>query len=475
MQIKKNHNVVSCCVSGTLVAVCLAIAGCGGGGSGGSVGGVGGGGQGHPGSGAGAGLSPGLIERASLAGVDTEANFQSQKPAVDSIGRYVAFESDATNLVAGDTNAVRDIFLRDTELKTTQRVSQESGGAVQADGSSFSAAISSDGRYVAFESLAINLVATDTNASRDIFLHDTLNDTTRRVSVSSANDQSDADSFDAAVSPDGRYVAFESDAINLLASGDTNFLRDVFLHDTTAGVTARVSVNSDAEQAIGGDSAAAAVSSNGSYVAFQSAATNLVPGDTNGVFDGDTNAVFDIFRRDIVAGETIRVSVTSLGAQANFQSVNPDISADGRYVVFESDASDLVTDDTNAVRDIFVRDTVLNTTERVSISDGELQANFESSVGVISDDGRYVAFQSVATNLVSPATNGLTHIFVRDRVAGTTVLFSADDAGTQGNLASRFAALSGLGTRVAFESDATNLVTGDLNATTDVFVRDTTN
>jgi len=471
MQVKKNHNVVSCCVSGTLAAVCLSIAGCGGSSSG--VGGVGGG-QGHGNSGGGIGnLSPGPNERASVFAVDTEANGQSQKPAVDSNGRYVAFESDATDLVVGDTNAARDIFLRDTELKSTQRVSQASGG-VEANGSSFSAAISSDGRYVGFESLATNLVATDTNAARDIFVHDTLSDITRRVSVSSASAESNADSFDASVSPDGRYVAFESDATNLLASGDTNFLRDVFLRDTTAGVTARVSVNSDAEQAIGGDSAAAAVSSNGSYVAFQSAATNLVPGNTNGVFDGDTNAVFDIFRRDIVAGETIRISVTSLSEQANFQSVNPDISAGGRYVVFESDATDLVTGDTNSARDIFVRDTVLNTTERVSVSDDEQEANLGSSVGVISDDGRYVAFQSVATNLVSTATNGLTHIFVRDRVAGRTVLFSTDDTGTQGNLDSRFPALSGFGRRIAFESDATNLVTGDVNATTDVFVRDTT-
>ena len=467
MQVKKNHNVVNrSAVSGIIVAVCLATAGCGGSGSGGSVGGVGGGGQGHPGSGAGASLSPGPIERASLAGVDTEANLQSHKPAVSADGRYVAFESDAWNLVANDVNAKRDIFLRDTDLNTTQRVSVTSGG-VQANGLSTTAAISADGLYVAFESLATNLVADDTNFTRDIFWHDIVGDTTRRVSVSSTNGESNAVSFDAAISPDGQYVAFESDANNLL-SGDSNALRDVFLHDTGTGATVRVSVNSNEEQAVGGDSAAAAVSSNGRYVAFQSAATNLVT--------VDDNFVFDIFRRDTTPpGETIRVSVTSLSAQANFQSVNPDISADGRYVVFESDASDLVAGDTNAARDIFVRDTLLNTTERVSISDDELEANLASSVAAISDDGRYVAFQSVATNLVSPATNGLTHIFVRDRVAGTTVLFSADDAGTQGNLASRFAALSADGTRVAFESDATNLVTGDLNATTDVFVRDTTN
>jgi Tol biopolymer transport system component len=469
MQVETNHNVVNRSVSGALVAVCLAIAGCGGSGSSGGVGGVGGD-QDHAGNGGGAGdLSPGPNERASVFAVDTEADGQSQKPAVDSNGRYVAFESDATNLVVDDTNASRDIFLRDTELDTTQRVSQASGGVEAKNGSSYSAAISADGRYIAFESDATNLVTDDGNASRDIFWHDTVNDTTRRVSVSIANGDpnSNAASFDAAISPDGRYVGFESDATNLLASGDSNFLRDVFLHDTTTGVTGRVSVNSDEEQAIGGDSAAAAVSSNGSYVAFQSAATNLV--------SGDTNVVFDVFRRDTVAGETIRISVTSLSEQANFQSVNPDISADGRYVVFESDASDLVADDSNAARDIFVRDTVLNTTERVSISDDELEANLGSSVGVISDDGRYVAFQSVATNLVSTVTNGLTHIFVRDRVAGRTVLFSTDDAGTQGNLASRFAALSGFGRRIAFESDATNLVTDDLNAATDVFLRNTTN
>lgn len=460
MQVKKNRNVVNRSVSGALVAVCLAIAGCGGSGSGGSVGG----GQVHPGTGA--GLSPGSIERASLAGVDTEANGQSQKPAVDSNGRYVAFESDATNLVALDTNASRDIFLRDTVLDTTQRVSQASGG-VQANGSSSAAAISSDGRYVAFESLAANLVAGDGNATRDIFWHDTVINTTRRVSVSSTNGESNAASFDAAISAEGRYVAFESDANNLLASGDSNAARDVFLHDTATGATLRVSINSNEEQTIGGDSAAAAVSSNGRYVAFQSTATNLVT--------DDSNAVFDVFMRDTFAGETIRISVTSAGAQANFQSVNPDISSDGRYVVFESDASNLVADDTNAARDIFVRDTVLNTTQRVSISDSELQANFGSSVATISDDGRYVAFQSVATNLVSGGTYGLTNVFVRDLVAGTTVLFSANNAGTLADRPSQFAVMSALGTSVAFDSDASNLVSGDLNGVTDVFVRDINN
>jgi Tol biopolymer transport system component len=447
MQVKKNRDVAKCNVGAALVIVCLGIAGCGGGSSGG-VSGVDG--QGDPGNGAGGVLlSAGRIERASLAGLDTEANNQSLKPAVGANGRYVAFESNATNLVLLDTNAARDIFLRDTVLNTTRRVSHATGG-VQANGLSSTAAISADGRYIAFESVATNLVVADTNAVRDIFWHDSVNDITRRISVSTANGESNNVSFDAAISPEGRYVAFESDANNLLVTADTNAARDVFVHDTLSGVTRRVSVNSREEQATGGDSAAAAISSNGRYVAFQSAALNLVA--------GDSNFAFDVFRRDTVAGETIRISVTSLGAQANFQSVNPDISADGRYVVFESDASDLVPDDTNAVRDIFVRDSVLNTTERVSIS----------------DDGRYVAFQSNATNLVPTVTNGLTNVYIRDRVAGRTVLFSANLVRAQANQASRFPALSGFGTRVAFESGASDLVVGDLNATTDVFVRDMT-
>ncbi len=469
MQVKKNHRVVNrnVCVWAAVLGSCVAIAGCGGSDSSSGVGGVGGShccGTGHSGGGATTGLAPGSIERVSLFDADTAANLNSKRPSIDSNGRYVAFESDATNLVSTDSNAARDIFVRDTVLKTTNRVS-EASGSVQANGASYSAAISSDGRYVAFESDATDLVTDDTNALRDIFWHDTLTLTTRRVSVSSSNGQSNGTSFDAAVSLDGRYVAFESNANNLV-SGDTNALRDVFLHDTGTNATVRVSVNSDEDQAVGGLSAAAAVSNDGRYTAFQSEATNLV--------STDTNAAFDIFRRDTVAGETIRVSVNSLGEQADFQSVNPDISADGRYVVFESDASNLVTGDTNAARDIFLRDTVLNTTERVSISDDEQQANFASSVGAVSDDGRYVAFQSVATNLVSPATvSGRTHIYIRDRVAGKTVLFSVDDAGAQGNLDSRFVALGGLGTRVAFESDATNLVTDDTNAKTDMFARDT--
>jgi hypothetical protein len=323
---------------------------------------------------------------------------------VSADGRYVVFESSATNLVAGDTNGVADVFVRDAQSNTTSRVSVATGGTQATGGASTNAAVSADGRYVVFESSATNLVAGDTNGVADVFVRDTQSNTTSRVSVATGGVQATGGaSTNAAVSADGRYVVFESSATNLV-SGDTNGVADVFVRDTQSNTTSRVSVATGGAQATGGASTNAAVSGNGRYVAFQSAATNLVA--------GDTNAATDVFVRDLTGAQTSRASVSSAGAQATGTSLNASISNDGRRVAFESTAANLIAGDTNIVRDVFVRDRTGGLTSRVSEGSFRAQGNGPSSNPSISSDGKYVALESTATNLVDGDKNGQRDIVI---------------------------------------------------------------
>jgi Tol biopolymer transport system component len=216
----------------------------------------------------------------------------------------------------------------------------------QADGPSSTAAISANGQFVAFESDAANLVTGDTNHFTDIFIRDLTTGKTTRVSVDSAGRQANGPSSNAAISADGRFVAFESDATNLVL-GDTNGKRDVFVYDLVTRATSRVSVDS-AERQANGPSFIAAISADGRFIAFESDASLLVP--------GDSNLKRDIFVRDLTAGTTTRASVDSADRQVNGSSSNASISGDGRFVVFDSDAFTLVPNDTNGKRDVFVQD-----------------------------------------------------------------------------------------------------------------------
>jgi Tol biopolymer transport system component len=289
---------------------------------------------------------------------------------------------------------------------------------------------------------------------------------TQRASVDSAGTQGDADSgtFGVAISADGRFVAFASAASNLVP-GDTNGVSDVFVRDRITGTTERVSVSSTGVQG-NGLSDNPAVSSDGRFIAFTSLATNLVPGDTNGYPD--------IFVRDRLNGTTERVNVDSAGAQAIFGSDFPAISSDGRYVAFWSYARNLVPSDTNGFGDVFVHDRLSGATERVSVDSSGAQGNGDSGFNglSISGDGRYVAFTSDATNLVAGDTNGCSDVFVHDRQTAATVRVSVDSGGLQANAASYSACISADGSTVAFSSYATNLVAGDTNAQFDVFVHE---
>jgi Tol biopolymer transport system component len=381
----------------------------------------------------------------------------SSTPAISANGRYVAFDSLALGLVPGDTARENDVFVRDRKLDATERVSVSSSGR-QGNVHSFTPSISADGRYVAFESRASNLVPGDRGSTLDIFVRDRKLDTTRMVSVTSSGDRGNGASYAPAISADGRYVAFSSRA--QLVPGDRDGKTpDVFVRDRKRHTTRRVSVASSGH---GGGGEFPVISANGRYVAFVSEG-NLVP--------GDSGPHRDVYVRDRKLHTTRVVSVSSTGHRANDESFPSSISADGRYIAFSSSATNLVPGDTNHAVDAFVRDRKLHTTSRVSVSSSGHQGNFLSTSPAISANGRYVAFDSLANNLVPGDTNGVDDVFVRDRQLHTTRRVSVATAGNQANKGSQQAAISADGRFVAFVSDATNLVPGDTNPWIDVFVR----
>jgi Ca2+-binding RTX toxin-like protein len=374
-------------------------------------------------------------------------------PSMSADGRFVAFASSAANLVPGDTNNNEDIFVRDLSTNTTTRVSVDSAGN-QGNSSSSYSSISGDGRFVAFSSGA------------NIFVRDLSTNTTTSVSVDSAGNPGNDSSSTPSISANGRFVAFGSNATNLVP-GDTNNTRDIFVRDTIGNTTTRVSVNSAGNQGNSGSSSAPSISADGRFVAFTSDSNNLVPGDTN-----NRN---DIFVRDLSTNTTARVSVGSAGNQGNDASRIPYISADGRFVGFYSDASNLVPGDTNNTIDVFVRDLSTNTTTRASVGSAGNQANGASFDVSISSNGRFVAFRSGASNLVPGDTNNNDDIFVRDTIDNTTTRVSVSSTGDQATDSSFEVSISADGQRVAFSSRASNLVPGDTNSALDVFVADITN
>ncbi len=396
--------------------------------------------------------------------------------AISVDGRFLAFSCQ--NLVSGVTRYGDEICLRDRSTGKTSQVDVALDGSEADDlSASWRPAISADGRYVAFVSEASDLVLGDTGfRSADIFVRDRQTGQTTRVSVASSGKEADDESDSPAISADGRYIAFVSDADNLVPAplGFIDYTPQIFLHDRVTRITSMVSVASDGTHE-DARSDTPAISADGRFVAFYSESDTLV--------SDDTNAQSDTFVHDRATNKTERVSITSDGSQGNGSSAEMTaISANGRYVAFASDASNLVTEDTNASTDIFVHDRQTRKTTRVSVSSSGRQGNDNSGAGyrafwsddglAMSADGRYVTFYSVASNLVSGDTNGMVDIFVHDRVTSQTTRASVASDGKQGNNHSSVSAISGDGRFVGMDSAASNLVAADTNGTEDVFVRD---
>lgn len=404
-----------------------------------------------------------VTKRLSIASNNAQANGDSglNGAAISADGRFVAYDSFATNLIPKDTNGRPDVFVRDRQKQTTERVSP---GEIQYNGQSGGPAISADGRFVAFWSEGSNLA---TNGQRHILVHDRKTSKSELVSVGPAGVEGNLSSDQAAISADGRFVTFTSAASNLVP-GDTNGRWDVFVRDRLMRTTTRVSVGPKGAQgnADSNHTGLPAISADGRFVAFWSYATNLVRDDTNGVVD--------VFVHDRKTGVTERGSIGRAGVQPNDASFVSKLSANGRFLAFWSFASNLVPSDTNGARDTFVRDRKTGMVERVSVGPRGRQSDGDSGlfdVVSISADGRFVVFDSDATNLVPGDTNGTTDIFVRDRLLNNTRRVSVGPGGLQANDRSFQGDISTDGCLVIFTSRAANLVRNDTNGATDVFIR----
>jgi len=380
----------------------------------------------------------------------------SFRPWISGDGRYVAFDSDSPTLVPGDTNRVRDVFLFDRNNGTLERVSQAVGGK-QPDGDSQRPTLSTDGRYLAFWSAADNLVDGDTNKVTDCFVYDRDSHTTVRVDVGPADLQANGECARPVISADGKLVAFESAATNLEKpsvlgkSTDTNKTRDIFVRDLIANTTTRVSVTTEGKQAVG-DSVRPSISATGRFVAFQSEAPLQAD---------DTNKKTDVYLHDLETKETTRVSIGPGGAEGNAGSFSPSLNADGSLLAYWSNASNFVPGDSNKVGDVFIFNRNDGSTTRISVGPNDEGGDGMSSDPSMSPDGRFVAFWSGATNLVPDDTNGKRDIFLYDRDAGSLARVSVADDGTQGDGDSFSPNINSGGELVAFDSAAKTLVSDD--------------
>ena len=406
----------------------------------------------------------------SVANDGTPGNGASGESSVSSDGRFVVFSSDSSNLVSGDSNSARDVFLRDTQQNKTFLVSATTAGA-SGNGRSFEPIISGDGMWIAFRSEATNLVSGDTNSVSDIFLadvHDPAHPAVTRVSVGPGGVQANGFSGEPTISADGRFVAFSSFASNL-AAGDTNQHNDVFRFDRTTGQVVLVSAVNGTTTPGNGTSFDPSISADGHFVSFHSDSSNFV--------GNDTNSNTDVFLRDINSNTTTLISVNQAGTgPGNQASTASSLSTTGQFVVFRSAASDLTPLDTNNNDDVFLRDTQTGTTTLLSINQGRTASGHGlSKEPSVDQNGRFASFSSTANDLVSGDANNSSDVFVRDLQAGPITLLSMNAAGTgAANGLSSDPYVAANGQFVSYSSTATDLVSGvTVNGVQQVYVAST--
>jgi uncharacterized repeat protein (TIGR01451 family) len=414
--------------------------------------------------------APGFTELVSVSSTGTQGNQDSERPSVSADGRFVAFVSLSDNLVPGDTNLSADVFVRDRTTGTTERVSVSSSGR-QADRDSglvngmAGPSISADGRFVAFDSEATNLVRGDSNETADVFVRDRSTGSTTRVSVASDGAQANAGGTEPDISADGRFVAFASFSDNLAPDG--NLTGDIYVHDRQTGVTERITRAPDGADA-NSQSFAPLLNADGRFVYFTSFASNLVAGDP------DNNAV-DAYLFDRQTG-TMSAITSSRGSGlccSTLHGLAGGISGDGRYLTFTTQDDTLVSPDTNGFfEDAWLVDRATGQYELVSRNDAGEQGDNSTFAGPVSDDGRYVALVSRSTNFGGPE-NIRENVYLRDRAAATTLLVSIGSDGSEGDLDSVQPAMTPDAQVVGFASRSSTFVpeSQDFFAY-DVFVRD---
>ncbi|MDZ4169681.1 MAG: hypothetical protein U1E26_08510 [Coriobacteriia bacterium] len=390
----------------------------------------------------------------------------SREPAISADGRWVAFVSENPNLVLGDTGDTRDVFLRDRLNGVTTRISSANAEMDASDPS-----VSSDGRYVAYETHDAD------TKNADILVFDRLTGVTTLANLNSAGLRAVGASTPS-ISADGRYVAFETWSMPIGTDPEELSGGNLWVRDRIAGTTTLVSVDSQlgpgADEIYPGHGSDPEISGDGRYVVYRSDDNLVVANDTNGNDDDDAGT--DVFVRDLVAGTTTRVSVNSAGGQAiDPYCQAPSISADGRYVAFTSEASNLVANDTNACSDVFVHDRVTGATTRVSLTSSGAQAPQGGGGNSLSSTGRFVAF-GAADGLVAADTNGEADCYVRDCVTGALMRVSVSSSGAQAppdsGDASSEAVISANGMVVAFQGSYDRFVSVDENRAPDIFAHE---
>ncbi len=401
-----------------------------------------------------------FTERIDLGPGGVESDGQVLDAMISADGRFVAFSSDASNLVPGDTNQVADVFVVERATGAVERVSVDSLG-VEGNGDSLGASISHDGRYVVFSSAASNLVSGDLNGQLDVFLHDRQTGETTRISVGSWRSdgvpvEGNGPSCNPRISWNGTTVVFESLASNLVV-GDRNGVQDIFLHTIASGNTKRVSQTLAGVEA-NGPSFQPSIAKRGHVVAFSSLADNLVSGDTNGVQD--------VFVRDYVRADLMSPSVAGDGP-----SGHPSLAAHSEMIAFESQASNLVPQDTNGVSDVFLYDFTAGTMARLSETPNGVEGNGASTSPVFSMGNQTVAFLTEADNLVPNDLNGVADVVVYNTLIHALDLRSTSTGEDAAGAASQSPSISQNGQVVVFTSDADNLVQGDFNGFRDLFSR----
>lgn len=408
---------------------------------------------------AGGASAPGRTERVSVNDDGVPGDRHASGITVTADGRYAAFASPATNLVPGVTNTAFDVYLRDRVAGSIERVSMTADGH-ESDGSSFLPSLSADGRYVAFASLARNLVQQELAATQNVFVLDRATGELQALTGRWEEDASGVAYWTPTISADGDHVAYYQNIPN--PPGQCCTERQVFWHDRRTGERKMVSVAADGTPA-NNLAHFSRISADGQHVAFMSSASNL----------SDVSGPDDIFVHDVTPGRTELVSVARDGGAHNGVFADqPSISGDGRYVAFTSDATNLVPSTGPGVWDVFVRDRQTGRTERVSVAGDGSEGNDFSSSPAISADGRFVVFVSHANNLVPDDNNDTNDVFIHDRLTGVTEMVSVTPEGHPANHASFAPEISGRGQHVVFGSRATDLVDDGHVEEDQVYLRD---